>query len=64
MKNNIIDLILKSTSTKDVRLVGVEIENFVYEKNGKRITVNPSSCYSASDLLSDLINEKDKNDEK
>ena len=64
MKNNIIDLILKSTSTKDVRLVGVEIENFVYEKNGKRITVNPSSRYSASDLLSDLINEKDKNDEK
>ena len=64
MKNNIIDLILKSTSTKDARLIGVEIENFVYGKNGKRITVNLSSHYSASDLLYDLINDKEKNDEK
>ena len=51
MKNKIIELILKKSSTNNDRLIGVEIENIVYTKSGNRIPVNPSKDFSASDLL-------------
>jgi len=64
MKNKIIELILKKSSTNNDRLIGVEIENIVYTKSGNRIPVNPSKDYSASDLLIDLIKNKDNKNEK
>ena len=47
MKNKIIELILKKSSTNNDRLIGVEIENIVYTKSGNRIPVNPSKYFSA-----------------
>jgi len=64
MKNKIIELILKKSSTNNDRLIGVEIENIVYTKSGNRIPVNPSEDYSASDLLIDLIKNKNNKNEK
>tara|TARA_B100001013_G_scaffold150032_1_gene89105 strand:- start:910 stop:2199 length:1290 start_codon:yes stop_codon:yes gene_type:complete len=64
MKNKIIELILKKSSTNNDRLIGVEIENIVYTKSGNRIPVNPSKDFSASDLLIDLIKNKDNKNEK
>ena len=62
MRNKIINLILNTGSTKKDRLIGVEIESIVYTNKGKRISVNPSKDYSASDLLYDLIKCKDNNE--
>ena len=63
MKNKIIELILKNPSSYKNRLIGVEIEDIVYTDNCNRISVNPSKDYSASDLLNDLIKNKDNNNE-
>ena len=63
MKSKIIELILKKTSSNHNRLIGVEIEDIVYTNNGKRIPVNPSINYSASDLLNDLIKNKEHKNE-
>jgi len=54
--------ILSKTVDKDRRKVGIEVECFVYTKNYKRLSVNPSNEYSATDLLHDLSNiSKKKN---
>jgi glutamate--cysteine ligase len=63
MKNKIIELILKKPSSYKNRLIGVEIEDIVYTDNCNRIPVNPSKDYSASDLLNDLIKNKENNNE-
>ena len=63
MKNNIVELILKSPSSNNNRLIGVEIENIVYTNKGKRLHVNPSADYSASDMLIELNNNKKNNNE-
>ena len=53
--------ILSQTVDKDRRKVGIEVECFVYTKNYKRLSVNPSTGYSATDLLHDLSNISNKN---
>ena len=53
--------ILSKTVGKDRRKVGIEVECFVYTKNYKRLSVNPSTGYSATDLLHDLSNISNKN---
>ena len=54
--------ILSKTVDKDRRKIGIEVECFVYTKNYKRLSVNPSNEYSATDLLHDLNNiSKKKN---
>ena len=53
--------ILSKTVGKDRRKVGIEVECFVYTKNYKRLSVNPSTEYSATDLLDDLSNISNKN---
>ena len=54
--------ILSQTVDKDHRMIGIEVECFVYTKNCKRLPVNPSKEYSATDLLYDLNNiSKKKN---
>ena len=54
--------ILSKTVDQDRRKVGIEVECFVYTKNYKRLSVNPSNEYSATDLLHDLSNiSKKKN---
>ena len=63
MKNNIVELILKTPSSNNNRLIGVEIENIVYTNKGKRLHVNPSADYSASDMLIELNNNKKNNNE-
>ena len=46
--------ILSKTIDVDDRKIGLEVECFIYNKDFKRIPVNQSSEYSASDLLSEL----------
>ena len=43
------------------RTIGVEIEGLYYDKNLKRLPVNPSNKYSATDLLNDIkqLNDSD-----
>ena len=53
--------ILSKTVEKDRRKVGIEVECFVYTKNYKRLSVNPSTGYSATDLLHELSNISNKN---
>jgi glutamate--cysteine ligase len=36
-------------------MIGIELEDFIYDMKGRRIPVNPGSEYSASDLLKNLI---------
>lgn len=48
--------ILSKTVGSDDRKIGLEVECFIYNKDFKRIPVNQSSEYSASDLLSELNN--------
>ena len=36
-------------------MIGVELEDFIYDMKGRRLPVNPGSEYSASDLLKNLI---------
>jgi len=48
--------ILSQVVDKGRRKIGIEVECFVYTKNYKRLSVNPSKGYSAIDLLHDLNN--------
>ena len=55
LKEEIKSVILAPLEAGDERMIGVELEDFVYDKKIKRIPVNPGSEYSASDLLKNLI---------
>jgi len=55
LKEKIKSVILAPLETEDDRMIGIELEDFVYDMKGKRIPVNPGSEYSASDLLKNLI---------
>jgi len=55
LKEKIKSVILTPLETEDDRMIGIELEDFVYDMKGKRIPVNPGSEYSASDLLNNLI---------
>ena len=46
--------ILSKTVGLDERKIGIEVECFIYNKNYKRIPVNQSNEYSATDLLQEL----------
>lgn len=48
--------ILSQTVDKGRRKIGIEVECFVYTKNYKRLSVNSSKEYSATDLLHELNN--------
>ena len=62
LKQEIKRIILAPSETGNDRKIGVELEDFIYDKNSRRIPVNPCSEYSASDLLKNLIDlqENDK----
>ena len=55
LKEKIKCVILAPLETEEDRMIGIELEDFVYDIKGKRIPVNPGSEYSASDLLKNLI---------
>ena len=55
LKEEIKSVILAPLEAGDERMIGVELEDFIYDKKSKRIPVNPGSEYSASDLLKNLI---------
>jgi len=55
LKEEIKRVILAPLEAGDERMIGVELEDFIYDKKSKRIPVNPGSEYSASDLLKNLI---------
>jgi len=55
LKEEIKSVILAPLEAGDERMIGVELEDFVYDKKIKRIPINPGSEYSASDLLKNLI---------
>jgi len=55
LKEKIKSVILAPLETEEDRMIGIELEDFVYDMKGKRIPVNPGSEYSASDLLNNLI---------
>ena len=55
LKKEIKSVILAPLEARDERMIGVELEDFIYDKKIKRIPVNPGSKYSASDLLKNLI---------
>ena len=55
LKEKIKSVILAPLEVEDDRMIGVELEDFIYNKKSERITVNPGSEYSASDLLKNLI---------
>ena len=55
LKEEIKSVILAPLEAWDERMIGVELEDFIYDKKSKRIPVNPGSEYSASDLLKNLI---------
>jgi len=63
LKEAIKSVILAPIEGEKDRMIGIELEDFVYDLKGKRIPVNPCSEYSASDLLNNLIDfqENDKN---
>lgn len=49
------NVILAPLETGKDRMIGVELEDFIYDMKGRRLPVNPGSEYSASDLLKNLI---------
>ena len=55
LKEKIKSLILAPLETEEDRMIGVELEDFIYDIKGKRIPVNACNEYSASDLLKNLI---------
>ena len=55
LKEKIKNVILTPLETMEDRMIGIELEDFIYDKKGRRIPVNPGSEYSASDLLKNLI---------
>ncbi len=48
-------VILSNMQPPEDRKIGVECECFFYDKNLRRIPVNPGNRYSATDLLNELI---------
>ena len=62
LKQEIKRIILAPSETGNDRMIGVELEDFIYDMKGRRLPVNPCSEYSASDLLKNLIDlqENDK----
>ena len=55
LKQEIKSIILAPSEAGDDRMIGIELEDFIYDKNSRRLPVNPGSEYSASDLLNNLI---------
>ena len=55
LKEKIKSVILSPLETGKDRMIGIELEDFIYDMKGRRIPVNPGGEYSASDLLKDLI---------
>ena len=55
LKEKIKNVILAPLETGKDRMIGVELEDFIYDMKGKRIPVNAGNEYSASDLLKNLI---------
>ena len=55
LKEKIKSVILTPLEVEDDRMIGVELEDFIYNKKGERIKVKPGSEYSASDLIKNLI---------
>jgi gamma-glutamylcysteine synthetase len=55
LKEKIKSVILAPLETGKDRMIGVELEDFIYDMKGRRLPVNPGSEYSASDLLKNLI---------
>ena len=62
LKEKIKNVILTPLEKGDDRMIGVELEDFIYDKRSRRIPVNSGSKYSASDLIKNLIDlqENDK----
>ena len=58
LKQEIKSIILAPSEAGNNRMIGIELEDFIYDKNSRRIPVNPCSEYSASALLKDLIDLK------
>ena len=55
LKEKIKSVILAPLETGKDRMIGIELEDFIYDMKGRRLPVNPGSEYSASDLLKNLI---------
>ena len=55
LKEKIKSVILSPLETGKDRMIGIELEDFIYDMKGRRLPVNPGSEYSASDLLKNLI---------
>ena len=55
LKIKILETVLSNLRPPKKRKVGVEIETIFYDKNLKRLPVNPGNSYSSSDLMSDLL---------
>ena len=55
LKEKIKSVILAPLETEDDIMIGIELEDFIYDMKGKRIPVNAGNEYSASDLLKNLI---------
>ena len=50
LKEKIKNVILAPLETGKDRMIGVELEDYIYDMKGRRLPVNPGSEYSASDL--------------
>ena len=55
LKQEIKSIILAPSEAGNNRMIGIELEDFIYDKNSRRIPVNPGNEYSASDLIKNLI---------
>ena len=55
LKQEIKSIILAPSEAGNNRMIGIELEDFIYDKNSGRIPVNPGNEYSASDLIKNLI---------
>jgi len=55
LKEKIKSVILAPLETEEDIMIGIELEDFIYDMKGKRIPVNAGNEYSASDLLKNLI---------
>ena len=55
LKQEIKSIILAPSEAGNNRMIGIELEDFIYDKNSRRIPVNPGNEYSAFDLIKNLI---------
>ncbi len=58
LKSEVKNVILSSLKDPSDIKIGIEIENIVYNDKNKRIAVNPSNGFSATELLEVLNNKK------